>query len=109
MHIIHGNTPRTQQAISEVRTAKMLLLALGKDTKRSTADALTKADGGKANHAMRSVLLNGTYRLAPKVEEMQLRKEDLHRKQRDTSTSVAFIREAHGATGQHRVAEFQAE
>ena len=47
------------------------------------ADASTKAEVSKANDAMRSVLHNGTYRLAPEVEEMELRQEDPHRKQRD--------------------------
>lgn len=61
------------------------------------ADALTKADVGKANNAMRSVLQNGTYRLAPEVEEMQLWKKDTPRKQRDRGTSAALMREARGS------------
>ena len=60
------------------------------------ADALTKAEVGKGNDAMTSVLRNGTYRLAPEAQEMQFRKDDPHRKQRDRSTSAAFMREAPG-------------
>ena len=60
------------------------------------ADALTKADVNKGNDAMPSVLRNGTYRLAPEAQEMLLRKDDPHRKQRDRSTSAALMREAPG-------------
>ena len=47
------------------------------------ADAFAKAEVSKGNDAMTSVLRNGTYRLAPGVEEMQLRKDDPQRKQID--------------------------
>ena len=60
------------------------------------ADALIKAQGSKGNDAITSVLKNGTYRLAPEVEETKLRKEDPHRKQRDRSTGAALMREAQG-------------
>ena len=60
------------------------------------ADALTKAEVSKGNDAMTSALRLGTYRLAPETEEMQLRKEDPQRKQRDRSTSAALMREAQG-------------
>ena len=58
------------------------------------ADSLTKAEVSKGNDAMTSVLRLGTYRLAPETEEMQLRKEDPQRKQRDRSTSAALMSEA---------------
>ena len=60
------------------------------------ADALSKAEVNKGNDAELSVLRNGTYRLAPEAQEMQLRKDDPHRKQRDRSTSAALMREAQG-------------
>ena len=60
------------------------------------ADALTKAEVSRGNDAMTLVRRNGTYRLAPEVKEMQLRKEDPHRKHRDRSTSAALMREAQG-------------
>ena len=60
------------------------------------ADALTKAEVNKGNDAMTSVLRHGTYRLALEAQEMQLRKDDPHRKQRDRSTSAALMREAQG-------------
>ena len=60
------------------------------------ADALSKAEVNKGNDAMTSVLRNGTYRLAPEAQEMQLRKDDPHRKQRVRSTSAALMREAQG-------------
>ena len=62
------------------------------------ADALAKAEVGKCNDAMTSALKNGTYRLAPEVEEMQLRKDNPQRKQRDRSTSAAPMGEAQGIT-----------
>ena len=60
------------------------------------ADALTKAEVSKGNDAMTSVFRLCTYRLAPETEEMQLRKDDPHRKQRDRRTSAALMREAQG-------------
>ena len=60
------------------------------------ADSLTKAEVSKGNDAMTSALKLGTYRLAPETEEMQLRKEDPQRKQRDRSTSAASMMEAQG-------------
>ena len=60
------------------------------------ADALTKAEVSKGNDAMTSVLRHGTYRLAPETQEMQLRKHDPHRKQKDRSTSATLMREAQG-------------
>ena len=60
------------------------------------AHVLTKAEVNKGNDAMLSVLRNGTYRLAPGAQEMQLRKDDPHRKQRDRSTSAALMRETQG-------------
>ena len=60
------------------------------------ADSITKAEVSKGNDAMTSVLRLGTYRLAPETEEMQLRKEDPQRKQRDRSTSTTLMREAQG-------------
>ena len=60
------------------------------------ADSLTKAEVSKGNDAMASVLKNGTYRLAPEAEEMQLRKGDPHRKLRDRRTSSALMKEAQG-------------
>ena len=60
------------------------------------ADALTKAEVSKGSDAMTSVLRLGTYRLAPETKEMQLRKDDPHRKQRDRRTSAALMREAQG-------------
>ena len=58
------------------------------------ADSLTKAEVNKGNDAMTSVFRNVTYRLAPEIQEMQLRKDDPHRKQRDRRTSAALMREA---------------
>ena len=58
------------------------------------ADSLTKAEVSKGNDAMASVFNNGTYRLAPETEEMQLRKDDPLRKHRDRRTSAALMREA---------------
>ena len=60
------------------------------------ADTLTTVEVSKGNDAMTSVLRLGAYRLAPETEEMQLRKDDPHRKQRDRRTSAAFMREAQG-------------
>ena len=60
------------------------------------ADALTKAEVNKGNDARTSVRRHGTYRLALEAQEMQLRKDDPHRKQRDRSTSAALMREAQG-------------
>ena len=48
----------------------------------------------KGNDAMTSVLRNGTYRLAPGTKEMQSRKDNPIRKQRDRRTSVALMRGA---------------
>ena len=60
------------------------------------ADSLTKAEVNKGNDAMTSVLRHGTYRLAPETQEMQLRNNDPHRKQRDRRTSAALMREVQG-------------
>ena len=60
------------------------------------ADAFAKAEVNKGNDAMTSVLINGTYRLALETQEMQLRKNDPHRKQRDRRTSAALMREVQG-------------
>ena len=63
---------------------------------KMSADALAKADVSKGNDAMTSVLGLGTYCLAPETKEMQLRKDDPHRKQRGRRTSAALMREAQG-------------
>ena len=55
------------------------------------ADALNKAEFSKGNDVMTSVLRNGTYRLARDAQDMQLRKNDPHRKQRYRRTSAALM------------------
>ena len=60
------------------------------------ADSLAKAEVSKGNDAMASVLKNGTYRLAPEAEELQLRKGDPHKKLRDRRTSAALMKKAQG-------------
>ena len=62
------------------------------------ADSLTKAEVSKGNDAMASVLKNGTYRLAPETEELQLRKDDALRKLRDRRTSVTLMKRRNTAT-----------